>query len=100
MASASETLHEDPTQLKPETIERHRAIVSLQEELEAADWYDQRVDATQNEELRAILALGRDKEEEHAAMLVEWLRRHDAGWDWQLRDYLVSEGPSTGREEA
>ena len=100
MASASETLHEDPIQLKPETIERHRAMVSLQEELEAADWYDQRVDATQDEELRAILAHHRDEEKEHASMLLEWLRRHDSGWDRQLRDYLFSEGSITGREEA
>ena len=100
MASASETLHEDPARLKPETIERHRAIVSLQEELEAADWYDQRVDATQDEELRAILAHHRDEEKEHASMLLEWLRRHDSVWDRHLRDYLFSEGSITGREEA
>ena len=63
--------------LAPETVDRHRATASLGEELEAIDWYDQRVDATQDEELRTILAHNRDEEKEHAAMTLEWLRRHD-----------------------
>jgi ferritin-like protein len=92
MASASGSLHEDPAKLKPETIERHRAFVSIQEELEAADWYDQRVDASADPELAAILAHNRDEEKEHAAMVLEWLRRHDAKLDEHLRTYLFTEG--------
>lgn len=90
---SSESLHEEREKLRPETIDRHRAIVSLMEELEAVDWYDQRVDAAEDEELKAILAHNRDEEKEHAAMVLEWLRRHDAGWDRQLRTYLFREGP-------
>ena len=90
---ASTELHEDAGDLKPETIDRHRAVVSLMEELEAVDWYDQRVDATGNEELRAILAHNRDEEMEHAAMVLEWLRRNNSVVDAQLREYLFKDGP-------
>ena len=91
--------HEDADKLKPETCDRHRAIVSIMEELEAVDWYDQRVDATGDDELRAILAHNRDEEKEHAAMVLEWLRRRDANFDRQLRDYLFTDKPVLEREE-
>ncbi len=91
MADSSNTLHE--RELSPETVDRHRAIVSLMEELEAVDWYDQRVEAATNEELRAVLAHNRDEEKEHAAMMIEWLRRNDAGFDAHLETYLFSSGP-------
>ncbi|MGC2414546.1 MAG: ferritin [Stellaceae bacterium] len=84
----SESLHEDAATLGPEAIDRHRAIASLMEELEAVDWYDQRVKATDDEELRAILAHNRDEEKEHAAMVLEWLRRHDPAVDVNLKKYL------------
>lgn len=93
-------LHEDADKLKPETCDRHRAIVSIMEELEAVDWYDQRVDAAGDDELRAILAHNRDEEKEHAAMVLEWLRRRDANLDRQLRDYLFTDTPVLAREEA
>ncbi|MEQ8234347.1 MAG: ferritin-like domain-containing protein [Gammaproteobacteria bacterium] len=100
MAGASETLHEAVEKLRPETIDRHRAIVSLMEELEAVDWYDQRVDATEDPELAAILAHNRDEEKEHACMMIEWLRRRDAHFDHELRTYLFGEGPILELEEA
>ncbi len=100
MAQASAGLHENSKLLKPETIDRHRAIVSLMEELEAVDWYDQRVEAAQDPELREILAHNRDEEKEHAAMLLEWLRRHDAQLDEQLRAYLFSDKPLVAVEES
>ncbi|MCL2395016.1 MAG: ferritin-like domain-containing protein [Acidimicrobiaceae bacterium] len=92
--------HEDADLLSHETRDRHRAITSVQEELEAVDWYDQRVDATTDDELRGILAHNRDEEKEHAAMLLEWLRRRDPALDIQLHQYLfttteiVDRGPS------
>lgn len=92
---ASETLHEDPDKLGPEVIDRHRAIVSLMEELEAVDWYDQRAKATSNAELRAILEHNRDEEKEHAAMALEWLRRNDPKMDEHLRTFMFKEGPIT-----
>jgi ferritin-like protein len=91
--------HEPLDKLTPGTMERHRAIVSLMEELEAIDWYDQRVDATDDDSLRAILAHNRDEEREHAAMTLEWLRRHDPIWDEILRTYLFTDGPITELEE-
>jgi ferritin-like protein len=83
-------LHEPEDRLAPATIDRHRALVSIQEELEAADWYDQRVDATNDRELAAILAHNRDEEKEHASMVLEWLRRHDPALDQHLRTYLFT----------
>src|ERR1017187_429529 len=100
MAASSASLHEDPTRLGPEAIDRHRAIVSIMEELEAADWYDQRVLATDDAELRAVLAHNRDEEKEHAAMVLEWLRRHDESLSGHLKTYLFSDGPIQAQEVA
>ncbi|HUA95905.1 MAG TPA: ferritin-like domain-containing protein [Acidimicrobiales bacterium] len=83
-------LHEPADRLAPETVDRHRALVSIQEELEAVDWYDQRVDATTDAELASVLAHNRDEEKEHAAMTIEWLRRHDPVLDQHLRTYLFT----------
>jgi len=88
---ASESLHESAKALRPETIDRHRAVSSLMEELEAVDWYDQRIDAATDEELRRILAHNRDEEKEHAAMVLEWLRRKDPKLDEHLRTYLFTQ---------
>jgi ferritin-like protein len=96
---ASEGLHEPADEMRPETIDMHRAIVSLMEELEAADWYNQRVDATDDDDLKAILAHNRDEEKEHAVMTLEWIRRHDPEFDKQLRHYLFTEGPITELED-
>ena len=96
MASGSATFHEASEDLRPETKDRHRAVVSLQEELEAIDWYNQRMDAAGDDDLRAILRYNRDDEKEHAAMLLEWVRRSDPVWDEELRRYLFTEGPITG----
>jgi hypothetical protein len=71
MAQQSAGFHESVDLLKPETLDRHRAIVSLMEEFEAVDWYDQRVAAATDDELRAILAHNRDEEKEHAAMTLD-----------------------------
>jgi uncharacterized protein len=99
MAGSSATLHESPESLGSEAIDRHRAIVSIMEELEAIDWYDQRAIASDDDELRAILEHNRDDEKEHAAMALEWLRRHDSFLDSQLRRYLFTEGSITAEEE-
>jgi hypothetical protein len=91
--------HEPVDLLDPATMDRHRAIVSLMEELEAVDWYDQRVSATSDASLAAVLAHNRDEEMEHAAMILEWLRRRVPEWDAVLRTYLFAEGPITAIEE-
>ena len=91
--ASSVGFHENETLLKAETRDRHRALASLQEELEAIDWYDQRVDATGDPELAAILAHNRDEEREHAMMVLEWLRRNAPGFEEQMRTYLFKEGP-------
>ena len=96
---SSESLHEDPEKLDPLTIDQHRAIVSLMEELEAVDWYNQRAKAATSAELRAILEHNRDEEKEHAAMALEWLRRNDAKMDEHLRTFLFTEGPITQIEK-
>jgi ferritin-like protein len=92
---SSETLHEDADKLGPEVIDQHRAIVSLMEELEAVDWYNQRAKATGNSDLRAILEHNRDEEKEHAAMVLEWLRRGDPKLSQHLKTYLFTKGALT-----
>jgi ferritin-like protein len=89
---AHEGFHEAVESLHPLTLDRHRAIESIMEELEAVDWYDQRVDAAGDPDLAAILAHNRDEEKEHAAMTLEWLRRHDSVLDRHLRAYLFTAG--------
>lgn len=96
---SSEEYHEPLSSLDEETLDMHRALMSLIEELEAVDWYQQRVAATGNEELRRILAHNRDEEKEHAAMVLEWLRRHDAHFDKQLRTYLLTDSEITEIED-
>ncbi len=86
--------------LSDQVKETHRALKSMQEELEAADWYNQRADVTSDEELKAILLHNRDEEIEHAAMLLEWLRRSVPAFDEQLKTYLFTELPITEVEEA
>jgi ferritin-like protein len=92
-------LHEPEDKLDAATIDRHRALVSIQEELEAVDWYDQRVAATDDDELAAVLAHNRDEEKEHAAMTLEWLRRRDPVLDGHLRTYLFKTGSILELEE-
>ena len=92
---ASEGFHEPLDRLDEATLDYHRAMTSLCEELEAIDWYHQRVQATADESLAAVLAYNRDDEKEHAAMALEWLRRRDAALDTQLRKYLFTSGPVT-----
>lgn len=93
MAGSSATLHEEG--LQKETIDRHRAIVSIMEELEAVDWYDQRAEAATDDELRAILEHNRDEEKEHAAMVLEWIRRNDPTFSKELREFLFTDKPLT-----
>ncbi len=94
---AHEGYHEPVDRLSPQTMDFHRAVVSLIEELEAVDWYNQRVDACADPELKAILAHNRDEEVEHAAMTLEWIRRKNAVFDRELREALFKTGPITGR---
>lgn len=97
---ASEGLHEPAEKLKPETIDVHRAIVSLMEELEAIDWYRQRVDAASDRDLAAILEHNMNEEIEHASMTLEWIRRKVPKFDEALRTYLFTSGDITKLEEA
>ncbi|MFY9554959.1 MAG: ferritin-like domain-containing protein [Blastocatellia bacterium] len=86
--------------LKPETQDMARAIQSLMEELEAIDWYGQRMDLTHDNDLRGILEHNRDEEKEHASMLLEWIRRRDGKFDETLRTYLFNAGEILALEDA
>ncbi len=88
MAQASSGTHEPLETLSARTLDLHRALVSLQEELEAIDWYQQRVDATRDVELRRILEHNRDEEKEHACMLLEWIRRNDVAFARMIREHV------------
>lgn len=89
---AGETLHEERGVLSQEILDRHRALSTIMEELEAIDWYDQRIAASSNAELRAVLTHNRDEEKEHASMLLEWVRRHDPAFDRHMRAQIFNTG--------
>jgi uncharacterized protein len=99
MAGASQGYHESEGVLSERTKDLHRAIVSLQEELEAIDWYQQRVDATRDPELKQILAHNRDEEKEHAMMILEWIRRHDVAFARMMELHTGHSGPIVREEE-
>jgi hypothetical protein len=98
MGASSAGFHEADGALSPTTKDMHRAIVSLMEELEAIDWYQQRIDAAGDGELKEILRHNRDEEKEHAAMVLEWIRRRDPSFDEVLRAFLFTERPITALE--
>ncbi|MFZ1365308.1 MAG: ferritin-like domain-containing protein [Brachymonas denitrificans] len=85
--------HEPVNELSKETRDMHRAIVSLMEELEAVDWYNQRADACSDQDLRKVLEHNRDEEKEHAAMTLEWIRRKDPTFSKYLKEFLFTDGP-------
>ena len=96
---SNEGYHEPYDELTDETKDMHRAIISLMEELEAVDWYNQRVDVCKDPELRAILKHNRDEEKEHAGMVLEWIRRKDPTFDKELRDYVFTDKPIVDLEK-
>jgi ferritin-like protein len=96
---AHEGYHEPANELTDKVRNMHRAIESLIEELEAIDWYHQRAATCKDTELKAILAHNRDEEKEHAAMLMEWIRRQDPAFDGELKDYLFTDKPIAKLEE-
>jgi len=100
MPQASTTLHEPAEQLKTETINFHRAMVSVMEELEAIDWYRQRSEACTDSQLRAILEHNMNEEIEHASMALEWIRRNVPKFDEALKTYLFTTGEITKLEQA
>lgn len=95
----SESYHEPVELLSESTKNLHRAIVSLREELEAVDWYQQRAEACSDEELKAVLLHNKNEEIEHALMTVEWLRRNDPVFAANIDTYLHSQGPITEVEK-
>jgi ferritin-like protein len=96
---SSESYHEPVELLSERTKNLHRAIVSLMEELEAVDWYQQRAEASTDPELRAVLVHNKNEEIEHAMMTLEWLRRNDAVFAANIDTYLNSAGPITEVED-
>jgi hypothetical protein len=90
---SSEDLHAPRERLTDQTIATHQAIVSLMEELQAIDWYRQRADDCDDAQLKAVLVHNMNDEMEHAAMLLEWLRRHVTEFATQLDKFLGGEGP-------
>lgn len=96
---SSEVLHVPRERLSKQTLHLHYAITSLMEELEAVDWYRQRADDTEDPELKAILLHNANEEIEHAAMVLEWIRRTEPRFDKELKEYLFSKGSIAAHEE-
>lgn len=99
MSETSATYHEPYELLSEETKNMHRAVVSVMEELEAIDWYQQRADACTDPELRDILVHNKHEEIEHAMMTLEWIRRHNPKFDEQAETYLFTQVPIVEVEE-
>ncbi|MBV8978860.1 MAG: ferritin [Alphaproteobacteria bacterium] len=96
---SSEVLHVPRERLSRKTLHLHYAITSLMEELEAVDWYRQRADDTDDPDLKAILNHNANEEIEHAAMVLEWIRRHEPRFDKELKEYLFTTAPITKIEQ-
>jgi ferritin-like protein len=96
----SETYHEPLDVLSEKTKNMHRALVSLKEELDAVDWYQQRAEAASDEALAAVLLHNKREEIEHAMMVLEWIRRNDVDFDEKMKTYLFQQGPITEIEAA
>ncbi|MFT3696227.1 MAG: ferritin-like domain-containing protein [Kofleriaceae bacterium] len=90
---SSESYHEPVELLSEDTKNMHRALVSLREELEAVDWYQQRAEACSDPDLAAVLTHNKNEEIEHAIMTLEWIRRHNGVVDENLETYLKTIGP-------
>ena len=88
-----EGYHEPSDKLSDATKDMHRAIISLMEELEAIDWYNQRIDAATDSDLKDALRHNATDEKEHVAMLLEWIRRRDPALDAEIRDWLFTDKP-------
>lgn len=97
---ASDGYHEPLDLLAERTRNLHRAIVSLMEELEAIDWYQQRAEACSDPHLKDVLLHNKNEEIEHAMMVLEWIRRHDDDFNERMKTYLFTERPITGIEKA
>ncbi len=95
---SSDNLHAPRERLTKETLAMHQAIVSLMEELEAADWYRQRADDCDDKPLKEILLHNMREEIEHAAMVLEWLRRNSPDFNKELKEYLFTEGDLVAKE--
>src|SRR6266581_697408 len=96
---SSTSLHEPAEQLTERTIDVHRAVVSLIEELEAVDWYNQRAEACKDPQLKAVLKHNRDEEIEHASMTLEWIRRNVPKFGAALKLFLFTSGEITAIED-
>ncbi|HDS58768.1 MAG TPA: ferritin [Thermoplasmatales archaeon] len=91
--------HEKAEKMTEKTLDLERAWQSLIEEIEAVNWYQERIDATDNQSLADILAHNRDEEKEHAAMLIEWIRRQDSAFHHELETYLFTKKNITDLED-
>lgn len=94
-----EGIHIPAHKLSRRNVHLHYAITSLREELEAVDWYRQRADDAEDAELKAILLHNANEEIEHAAMLLEWIRRREPRFDKELKEYLFTDGPIVEAEK-
>jgi hypothetical protein len=97
---SSESLHVPREVLSSEGRLLHHAITSLKEELDAVDWYRQRADDTEDEALKQLLLHNMREEMEHASMLLEWIRRHNADFAGHMKTYLFTDAPLLSIEKA
>jgi hypothetical protein len=73
--------------LDPKHVDLERVRKSLREELEAIDFYQERIDATQDASLKKLLEHNMNEEKEHVAMLTEWIRKNDPTQDKVFKEH-------------
>src|SRR3954470_20816500 len=97
---SSEDLHVARERLSDDARLMHYAITSLKEELDAVDWYRQRADDIEEDELKQLLLNNMREEMEHASMLLEWIRRRNGDFAGHIQTYLFSKGSILAVEKA
>lgn len=87
-----EQYHEPANELSAETRTFARMIVSLTEEAEAINWYEQRISVERDAQAKAIMANAQQEEFKHFAMDLEFLVRRTPKWRAALEQVLFKPG--------
>ena len=94
-----EQYHEPAGELSAETRTFARMIVSLGEEAEAINWYEQRISVERDKSARAIMRNAQKEEFKHFSMDLEWLFRAKPEWKEIAQGVLFKEGDIVERGE-
>ena len=89
---AFDQYHEPPNELPKKTRTFARMILSMIEEAEAIDWYEQRMAVETDKSAKAIMANAQQEKFKHFAMDLEWLLRQNPKWRIAMKKVLFQKG--------